>query len=316
MDKTLARWGELFADAQKLERLDSQVFYERALPCFYQRYNPGAAIDDIPCGASHTGGSPDLPPDLPWPVEAGQAMTFLAQVNFSELERGFAPYLPQSGWLYFFINSHRKWSDIPHRVLFFDGPVEALQKSLPPASARPPERSYQPYALRFETGFTLYGAWLEGFFDQYPRGKERDELFQVMFRHFQGERTRVGGHPMSFQPLSEQWAYLKLSGFELLHQYGTSLDSLEYRIRRERLEDEDPELVRFLRTQVAQRIEEYHRDFAEHKERMGSIRPVFVLASDGGEMQWGDLGFLQFFMHEADLAKRDFSRTYCDIIST
>ena len=121
---------------------------------------------------------------------------------------------------------------------------------------------------------------------------------------------------MCFQNLSEQWAYLKLSGFELLHQYGTSLDSLEYRIRRERLEDEDPELVRFLRTEVARQIEEYDQNFAEHKERMQSIRPVFVLASDGEDMQWGDLGFLQFFIHQDDLAKRDFSRTYCEIIST
>jgi uncharacterized protein YwqG len=48
---------------------------------------------------------------------------------------------------------------------------------------------------------------------------------------------------------------------------------------------------------------------------MRSIRPIFVLGSDD-EMQWGDMGFLQFFIQDADLANRDFSRTYCEVIST
>jgi uncharacterized protein YwqG len=48
---------------------------------------------------------------------------------------------------------------------------------------------------------------------------------------------------------------------------------------------------------------------------MRSICPIFVLGSDD-EMLWGDGGFLQFFIHETDLAQRDFSRTYCEVIST
>jgi uncharacterized protein YwqG len=140
-------------------------------------------------------------------------------------------------------------------------------------------------------------------------------MLEALVDHFQRECTRVGGHPMSFQSLSEQSAYLKLSGLDVLYTFGTSLYSLENLIRRERLEQEDPERVVYLRTEVARQIEEYHRDFAVHKQRMRSICPIFVLGSDD-EMLWGDGGFLQFFMHEADLAKRDFSRTYCEVIST
>jgi uncharacterized protein YwqG len=316
MDKTLARWQELFAEVLQIEDLDSQAFYEQALPCFYSIYTPQPTGDDTPSGASRRGGYPDLPQDMPWPAYESQAMTFLAQVNFNELEPGFAPYLPQRGWLYFFIHQQRSWTDIPHRVLYFDGPVEALQKSLPPESARPPERTYQTSVMRFETGFTLYGEMLWEMFHQRSRDKGSDKLFEVMFERFQEECTRVGGHPMCFQNLSEQWAYLKLSGFELLHRYGTSLNELEYHIRRERLEDEDPERVRLLRAEMTWQIGAYDRDFPEHKRRMQAVHPIFVLASDGEEMQWGDLGFLQFFIHQDDLARRDFSRTYCDIIST
>jgi uncharacterized protein YwqG len=105
------------------------------------------------------------------------------------------------------------------------------------------------------------------------------------------------------------------TSLDVLYTYGTSLYSLENLIRREQLEQEDPARVTYLHTDVARQIEEYHREFALHKQRMRSIRPIFVLGSDN-EMQWGDGGFLQFFMHEADLAKRDFSRTYCEVIST
>ena len=49
---------------------------------------------------------------------------------------------------------------------------------------------------------------------------------------------------------------------------------------------------------------------------MQAVRPLFVLSSDGDEMYWGDLGFLQFFIHEDDLAAHRFDRTYCGVIST
>ena len=119
---------------------------------------------------------------------------------------------------------------------------------------------------------------------------------------------------MCFQTYpSEHFAYLALSGFDLMHKYGSSIDMHEFIIQRRQLEEKQPEHVEFLRTEVYTQIREYEQNIEYHKKRMKTLRPIFVLDSDD-DMQWGDLGFLQFFMFQEDLEKRDFSRTCCDLI--
>ena len=316
MDKAFLRWQELFEGLRMIDSLDSQALYKQALPCFYKIRSSEPGDDSALIGASRVGGLPDLPSSLSWPVDGdGRLLTFLAQVNFKELEPGFAPYLPRDGWLYFFIEELDMWNDIPHRVFYFDGPGDELQKSEYPDPVGGPVRIYRPYQMHFDTGFTLYGGLMDALLADHPEWLKGNGPAETVIDHFQRECTRIGGHPMSFQSLSEQYAYLKLSGLDDLYRYGTDLYSLEGFIRRERLEEEDPDLLLQLRTDAARQIEEYRRDFADHKQRMRSIRPIFVLGSEN-DMLWGDAGFLQFFMHEADLAKRDFSRTYCEVIST
>lgn len=312
MDETrqYERWREILERIEQVNDPGTQAYFKQALPCFYKTYPIEPMHDESPPGISHIGGHPDLPAGTPWPVDGeGRPLPFLAQVNLSELEPGFAPYVPPKGWLYFFAVFPDRWGDIPHRVIYFDGSEEELRR------AESPSQYYKPHRLRFETGFTLYGDMLDKVFDDHPDLSLTSREAGLLFDHFQGERTRLGGHPMSFQPLSEQHAYLKLSGFDDLYRYGTSMYSLESFIRREQLDAADPDLAAHLRTEVRRQIEEYRRDFAVHKQRMQSIRPIFVLGSED-DMQWGDLGFLQFFMHEDDLAKRDFSHTYCEVITT
>jgi len=54
----------------------------------------------------------------------------IAQINFSEL-KGMQDYLPDSGILYFFVDSvwDREGPNFPHRVFYYDGDLSALQSA-------------------------------------------------------------------------------------------------------------------------------------------------------------------------------------------
>jgi len=80
MDKRYTRWQELFEGVRAIAALDSQVLYQKATPCFYEVFAEGSN-DSAEIGGTRKGGLPDLPEGIPWPVENGQALTFLAQAN-------------------------------------------------------------------------------------------------------------------------------------------------------------------------------------------------------------------------------------------
>lgn len=318
MNKRFARWQELFEQIREIEGLDSQALFEQAEPCFYEKWyrvtDETVTDDTAPTqvGGSRIGGLPDLPDSIPWPTHEEQAMAFLAQINCSELDTEFAPCLPDRGWLYFFVDAPIVWTGIPHHVLYFDGSVDALQQTSLPGDVKTPFAVFESYPFRFEPGFSLYST----VFDETFEGLSDDKLFQKAIDLFQAECNRLGGFPMSFQSFSEFFAYLNLAGFDLMPRHGTNIEWLEYDIKRRNLEETQPERVEFLRTEVYSQIREYEKDREYHRNRMKDLRTLFVLGSDGDEMQWGDLGFLQFFIFKEDLEKRDFSRTQCDLIST
>jgi len=323
MDKTFARWQEVFEQIQEIEGLDSRSLFEQAEPCFYQKWYQASkeVAEDEPAlvqiGGSRIGGLPDLPETLSWPVHEGQAMAFLAQVNCGELEPNFVPYLPDQGWLYFFVSAPNVWHGIPHQILYFDGSVDALRQTSLPRDAKTPFAIFKSHPYRFEAGFSLYSTVFDETFEKRRiDGLIVDNMFSKTVDLFQAERDRIGGFPMSFQPFSEFFAYLALNGFDLMCKYGTSEQYLEYQIERKKLEETDPEHVKFLRTEVYSQIREYEKDRDHHRARMKDLRTLLVLGSGGDEMQWGDLGFLQFFIFKEDLEKRVFSRTQCDLIST
>ncbi len=56
----------------------------------------------VKLGASHFGGLPHIPDGFDWPVDSGELMTFVAQINLSDLTDGTLG-LPDSGWLAFFV---------------------------------------------------------------------------------------------------------------------------------------------------------------------------------------------------------------------
>ncbi|MBU3107967.1 DUF1963 domain-containing protein [Clostridium gasigenes] len=83
-------------------------------------------------GNSRIGGYPDLPPNIQWPVEEDNYYTFIAQINLSELPGNDIKFLPNKGIMYFFLGFDDMASDIDHKVLYYNGDLSMLKKTMPP----------------------------------------------------------------------------------------------------------------------------------------------------------------------------------------
>ncbi len=88
----------------------------------------------LPLGASRFGGSPDMPRTATWPLSARGYLTFLAQINLSELPKLKGRPLPPSGWLYVFLGSDESTSDVEHVVKFAKGRTVLESRAAPPGT--------------------------------------------------------------------------------------------------------------------------------------------------------------------------------------
>ena len=72
--------------------------------------------DEIPTGKSKLGGMPDLPLDVDWPAWKDHHLSFIAQINLSDLPSvGFLEVLPENGVLSFFYSGEQTdWGFDPH----------------------------------------------------------------------------------------------------------------------------------------------------------------------------------------------------------
>lgn len=101
--------------------------------------SPNAMSDDsIPLGMSKLGGQPHVPSDFEWPGYKDEPLSFIAQINLSQLPL-FAERerLPGGGLLSFFYNDS-VWGFDPKdrggfRVYHFDGDVGNLIRVAPPS---------------------------------------------------------------------------------------------------------------------------------------------------------------------------------------
>ncbi len=114
--------------------------------------------DNIGIGASKFGGRPDLPKDFHWPEWKGMSLSFIAQINLSEIgsldEEGI---LPRSGILYFFYDAADQtvWGFDPDdkgsfRVVFADMKKADLQRWSFPEDL--------PDDYRYDTGLMKFSA--------------------------------------------------------------------------------------------------------------------------------------------------------------
>ena len=328
-ERLYQRWRDFFRDyvSENKEKLDLPLVYEHSLPAFFQTEmtiveNP----DTLQPGLSRLEWLPDLPAGMQWPQDKGKALDFVAQVNLSDLEPGFHPSLPHRGWLYFFVGDFWEVNIIPHRVLYFDGSVSDLARARPPSDLQPPAQLLGETALvHFTPGFTidpdLYNQVMIN--DGIP--SEADPQVIIPFelpshQLCQPEITRIGGYPYAFQSGRASWdALLYLSGFEHLVEYDYYYKQPPYRGDAK----QDQNLRKKFKKVIDEgkwdsftaEVNQYHQiknDIDKH------IKPVEILIGLESTMHrcWGDMGFLQFFIRQDDLAKHSFDQTYCEIIST
>lgn len=123
-------------DSQWLVRIQSAILSSRRTACY------GSQIDQET--RSFLGGSPDLPVDFSWPTHMGAPLTFVAQLDLSELNHsGDLSWLPPTGRLLFFM-----------RVLDNDGYDTSVSRVLYLSHVRPHNaqlkdhgRSYLVFAI-------------------------------------------------------------------------------------------------------------------------------------------------------------------------
>jgi len=322
------RWQTIFQAALTEEEADIETseLFEHSQPTFYiDKYEKVAGTMSLELGLSRLEWLPDLPSGSEWPEQDGQALDFLAQLNLADLEKGFHPLLPERGWLYFFAGSIWDQAIIPHRVLYFDGPVAELVRTAPPARLKPPEMLNPDTALiSFTPSFTMDPKFMDlfdGLFNRDPIYEEKyGDLDELLSEIFQREETRIGGYPYGFQGGGfDRDALLYLNGFETLIQHGyfhlpppfkTQAEKDAYRSNRFRELGE---------AGVLEQMElEAGRYQAIQSDLAGQTVPIEMLFGLGSVMgrNWVDAGFLEFFIRKDDLAARRFERTYCDVIST
>jgi hypothetical protein len=310
--------------------VDPAMFYQNATPTFYVdgfQIVPGSA--DLEVGLSRFEGVPDLPSGYNWPDYQGKALDFLAQINLAELEQDFHARLPDHGWLYFFAAD--MWDEamwdynlLPHKVLYFDGPVERLEPAAPPPDLIAPSRLNARTALIcFKPGFSMDPNFLDllGWsMSEASLEEEYGHLFLPLSGLFQQEITRIGGYPYGFQGGGfEKEALLFLNGFPTLIRHGyfhgapllrTEQEKQAYYQRRFEEIEAAGDMEQMERE--ARKYQEIASDLAAHT---APIEMLFGLESVLGR-SWGDAGFLEFFIRQEDLAARCFEYTFCDIIST
>jgi hypothetical protein len=90
-------------------------------------------------GASRVGGVPDLPPGVAWPTYDGKPVTFVAQIDLSELPREVGALLPAEGWLYAFYDIDASVPAETGQVIYYRGERASLRRADWPAGAAHPD---------------------------------------------------------------------------------------------------------------------------------------------------------------------------------
>ncbi len=308
------------------DKFDPQIIYKSSLPTFFrEKIERVEGTDLTKPGLTRLEWLPDLPPGVEWPQYEGKAMDFVAQINLSDLAGGFHPLLPKSGWLYFFVGDFWDKNVIPHRVFYYDGPATELVRTSPPSSLDPPEKLNKEFGLiNFRPGFSIHPKFLDGInhwsFDHDPAKEPLSHLEYPLYGECQPEISRVGGYMYAFQGAGwDRNALLDLNGFEALIQHGFFHVPPIFRDENAKEQFYREIYEGIVNSGDLQNYEQQGEKYVEiHKEIEMHTKPIemlFGLESAMGRC-WVDVGFLQFFIRQDDLANRNFERTYCNIIST
>lgn len=225
-------------------------------------------------GASRLGGHPDLPIDFEWPKPGRRALSFVAQLNLSQLQ----PYdtqqrLPTTGVLSFFYDIRSafrgKDTDPSKARVYWFSPSQRLEHRAPPKGVASWKqcglRCFAELTLPFGRSSVAGGLGVENYFAFYAEARS---LLREPNRD--GDLHRVLGHPDAIQG-------------DMTRRIVYELAKVDLRRPRAELEREARDLELLLQ----------------------------VDSDANAEMMWGDLGRLFFWNRKNDLAAANFETVYC-----
>ena len=109
--------------------------------------------EPVPVGASHFGGTPDLPPGIAWPQNPADnlLLDFVGQVNLSDLP-DVGQSLPRDGLLLMF-SQQDSTSDNPHAICFVPSTNSLATAEVPTSESFSDEDTDEPFGIVLVTGF-------------------------------------------------------------------------------------------------------------------------------------------------------------------
>lgn len=172
-------------------------------------------------GSSRIAGCPDLPPSIDWPcTEDGEAYTFLAQINLSELPFLPSDHWPSSGMLYFFLGMDEPAYDVDHQVIYYNGDLTNLALTKLPEGVEEvnaDERDFVSYQIIWQPHLSLPDV-----------GEELDVLFEKyedVYTEIYGVSDALAGGLQTWAGETQLDAYLCRNGMsERLFKYQEHTD--------------------------------------------------------------------------------------------
>lgn len=235
-------------------------------------------VDDL---ASRLGGAPDLPPSTTWPLNDGQPLSFIAQVNLADA----APFelegsLPRDGLLSFFYDAvtQTSWgfdpADHGSAAVIYTPASVATQRRKPPADM-PDDGVFKAVGLRPHTELT-FAPWESYGVERLGMTREEGFAYAELFDAQDAMIHRLLGHPDPVQGDMQVECQLVTNGLYCG-------DSTGY---------EDP------------RAKDLLDGAAEWRLLMQ------IDSQDEADMMWGDLGRLYYWIRESDLRCRDWELSW------
>lgn len=299
-----------------------------------------SSADDLPLGASHVGGVPDMPRDWEWPAAPdGRPLSFLAQINLADLPRAaLDDPLPKRGRLLFFYYAEEQpWGYKPEdcgswRVLFCAIDNEHLTRHIGPERlganwrSEPEPVTFVP-TLFLPSGMTLGSAL--------PGGLEWEETARY---EIGGGAALVESAPVEPDP-DDPLGTLRMA---ILDEYydawadelnGAEDAGVDHRLLGHPREDQNampPEFAQLIAERPDQEFPNPHRPGqmvripgqradawpAWARELLGQTRAGdwrLLLQLDSDVWMWGDCGKLYFWIPRADLAACRFDRVWLQL---
>jgi len=243
----------------------------------------GGASEDL-VGTSRLGGLPDLPVETDWPVNDGEPLSFIAQLNLAETRQYDAEgLLPESGLLSFFYDAvaQEAWGFDPadhgsFAVLYSPASSQLVSREAPATLDH--EGVFAPVGLTMASEATFVG-W-ESFAIESLRMNPQEALEYATVLDDQGSEQgvvhRLLGHPDPIQGEMQVECQLVSNGLYCG-------DSSGY---------EDP------------RATALRRD-------AGDWRLLLQVDSDeDAGMMWGDVGRIYYWIRTEDLRRRDWELSW------